>query len=202
MFLGQQETFSGGGALWSESPQREGCRVPLTGGSWLRAHSHVDGVCYARDTCDGGAQGGEGASQALCPPNRPAPGDPQAREQGRVGDGPPTATAAGGLGEDLTPTPILREQMGEAATVGAASFCLPRSGGCEKQGRKPVAEARPAVATSSCPPWPASLALPQASSQSTLPGARLGGLRAQWSEPGLKRPKSQLPAQLSLFLAV
>ena len=51
-------------------------------------------------------------------------------------------------------------------------------------------------------PRPASLALPQASSQNTLPGARLGGLRAQWSEPSLKRPKSQLPAQLSLFLAV
>ena len=49
----------------------------------------------------------------------PTPGDPQAREKGRVGDQPPTATAAGGLGEDLTPTPILREQMGG----GSNSWC-------------------------------------------------------------------------------
>lgn len=80
----------------------------------------------------------------------------------------PVEAAAGRLGKGLTPTPIpAQEQMGRegeaAATVGAASFRLPRGGGCERQGWEPVAEAQPAVGASSptLPPRPFQRLLPQ-----------------------------------------
>lgn len=108
----------------------------------------MDGVCVTHVT---GRLGGEGPPATVA--TSLSPGIPRRRG----GWGPaPTATAAGCLGEDLTPTPSCARADGwgeeEAATVGVASFRLPRGGGCEKQGWERMAEAQPAVATSPRPP--------------------------------------------------
>lgn len=142
-------------------------------------------MCCARDS---GVQGGEGAPSPLCPLQPPL-------EKGWLGHSPSRRRR---MVSARTWRPLRSRESrwpgrgAEAAAVGAASFRLPRGGGCERRRWERVAEAQPAVATSPGPP--AFLSPSRGFSPNTLPGVCWGGLRAQVSEPDLKRWKSQLPA--------
>lgn len=115
------------------------------------------------------------------------------RRRGESGGSSPGA-AAGSLGKDLPPTRIPWGSRwagrGEAAaTVGAASFWLPRGGGCEKQGWERAAE--PSLLSAS-PSQPASLALPEA------PPPAPAAEPPAWSLPGKpKSPVVRRPAGLA-----